>query len=248
MNNEKLTIFLSHSHKDVEKVRKIRDILEIIGCEPLMFFLKCLDDDNDKLEDFIKREIDARNIFLYCKSKNSERSVWVQKELEYIKSLDESRLYEVDIDNDFSSGTVSLLNGIMNLIKKNRVFISCLSSDLSIEKKISQYLQQRGLQVFDFLKIPLGCYFYDAIKSEIKKAAEEGVFIILVSKNFIKGKHILDEIRLAEEYGADILPVVVNGADLKEPLPFLNIKESVYIDEDPTEEQLKKVYEGLFKL
>ena len=68
MNNEKLTIFLSHSHKDVEKVRKIRDILEIIGCEPLMFFLKCLDDDNDKLEDFIKREIDARNIFLYCKS------------------------------------------------------------------------------------------------------------------------------------------------------------------------------------
>ena len=42
--------------------------------------------------------------------------------------------------------------------------------------------------------------------------------------------------------------MVVNGADLKESLPFLNIKESVYIDEDPTEEQLKKVYEGLFKL
>ena len=77
---------------------------------------------------------------------------------------------------------------------------------------------------------------------------KEGVFIILVSKNYIKGKHILDEIRCAEEYGADILPVVVNGADLKEPLPFLNIKKSVYIDEDPTEEQLKKVYEGLFKL
>ena len=82
MYDNKLTVFLSHSHKDIEKVRKIRDILEILGCEPLMFFLKCLDDNNGELEDFIKREIDARNVFLYCRSRNAEGSEWVQKELE----------------------------------------------------------------------------------------------------------------------------------------------------------------------
>ena len=104
MKNEKLTIFLSHSHQDEETVRKIRDVLEILNCEPLIFFLKCLDDNNTELEDFIKREIEARNIFLYCKSSNAEHSVWVQKELEYIKSFDEKRLYEIDIENGFEKG------------------------------------------------------------------------------------------------------------------------------------------------
>ena len=50
MANDKITIFLSHSHKDYEKVRKIRDILEMLECEPLIFFLKCLDDQNAELE------------------------------------------------------------------------------------------------------------------------------------------------------------------------------------------------------
>ena len=65
--SDRLTIFLSHSHKDLEKVRKLREILESLDYEPLIFFLKCLDDSNEELEDFIKREIDARNLFIYCK-------------------------------------------------------------------------------------------------------------------------------------------------------------------------------------
>ena len=47
------TIFLSHSSKDIDKVRKIRDILESLDYEPLLFHMKCLDDDNETLEDFI---------------------------------------------------------------------------------------------------------------------------------------------------------------------------------------------------
>ena len=35
--NNRITIFLSHSHKDEEKVRKIRDVLEILDCDPLIF-------------------------------------------------------------------------------------------------------------------------------------------------------------------------------------------------------------------
>ena len=52
----KLTIFLSHSHKDIEKVRKLREIFESLDFEPLIFYLQCLDDNNEELEDFIKRD------------------------------------------------------------------------------------------------------------------------------------------------------------------------------------------------
>ncbi|MBQ2965381.1 MAG: toll/interleukin-1 receptor domain-containing protein [Clostridia bacterium] len=111
------TIFLSHSSKDIDKVRKIRDILEY---EPLLFHMKCLDDDNETLEDFIKREIDARNIFVYYKSKNSESSIWVQKELAYIKESSNKRLYEIDIEKPLSETLVDFLHTLANIIKKEQ--------------------------------------------------------------------------------------------------------------------------------
>lgn len=40
-------VFLSHSNKDYEKVRQVRNILEQQGYRPLMFFLNCLNDDNE---------------------------------------------------------------------------------------------------------------------------------------------------------------------------------------------------------
>ena len=53
-------IFLSHSHLDLEKVRYIRNQLELRGHNPLIFFLKCLEDDNALLPDLIRQEISAR--------------------------------------------------------------------------------------------------------------------------------------------------------------------------------------------
>jgi hypothetical protein len=42
-------IFVSHSHRDLEKVREIRNELERRGHNPLLFFLKCLSDDDARL-------------------------------------------------------------------------------------------------------------------------------------------------------------------------------------------------------
>lgn len=76
-------IFLSHSHDDITKVRQIRNTLEENGFEPLCFYLKCLNDDSE-IEDLIKREIDAREWFVFVNSENSRKSKWVTLEREYI--------------------------------------------------------------------------------------------------------------------------------------------------------------------
>ena len=60
-------IFISHSHLDIELVRKIRNELEAKGFEPLLFYLKCLNDDSE-IEDLIKREINEREWFIYVDS------------------------------------------------------------------------------------------------------------------------------------------------------------------------------------
>ena len=118
---KKLSVFLSHSHNDIDKVRKVRNLLEILGCEPLIFYLKSMDND-DKLQDYIKEEIELRNVFIYCKSKNAENSKWVQNEVEYIKSIDKNRLYEIDIDNAFEFGVLEMIEQLGKIIKSNRIF------------------------------------------------------------------------------------------------------------------------------
>lgn len=263
MYDQKLTVFLSHSHKDIEKVRKIRDILEAVGCEPLMFFLKCLDDDNKELEDFIKREIDARNVFLYCKSRNAEQSEWVQKELEYIRSRDKSRVYEVDIDNDFCGGTVSLLNDVVKMIKNNNVFVSYPAKAARPAQGIIKYLSEAGMNVVS-IDDAYGDWFSFTEKA-IERAAKEGVVVIVENAGEKPSLAQRKEIEKALQTGAKILRVVVKkdaaynalspgvfGRRLPGDINFMtreaDEKDAVYVDEKPSRSQLDKMYASLIKI
>ena len=101
MEEEKVYIFVSHSHRDIDKVRLVRNYLEEKGAEPILFFLKSVTDDNE-VADLIKREIDARLWFLYCRSRNAENSNWVRTELDYVKKTGKKNFFEIDLDRDLS--------------------------------------------------------------------------------------------------------------------------------------------------
>lgn len=188
----KKTIFLSHSSKDIDKVRKIRDILEALEYEPLLFHMKCLDDDNETLEDFIKKEIDARNIFVYCKSKNSESSIWVQKELAYIKESSNKRLYEIDIEKPLSETLVDFLHTLANIIKKNKVFISCSHADRIISDIITSLLEKSGYEVIQY-----NTYKQEECEQheyDIISISKNGIFLPIITKNFLKSVYCMSEI------------------------------------------------------
>lgn len=264
MYDQKLTVFLSHSHKDIEKVRKIRDVLEILGCEPLMFFLKCLDDDNKELEDFIKREIDARNVFLYCRSRNAEKSEWVQKELEYIKSRDKSRIYTVDIDNDFCGGTVSLLNDVVNLIKNNNVFVSYPAKAARPAQTIIKYLSEAGMNVVSMDNSPAYGNWESYTEKVIEKAAKEGMVIVIETEGEKTGWAQRAEIEKAKKEGAKIQRVIVRkkgvqvlppgaiGMGLPGDIRYFRINEekerdAVYVNAELSESQLGRIYNSIVK-
>ena len=177
---KRISAFLSHSSKDIEKVRQIRDILEVLDYEPLLFHLKCLDDDNGDLETFIQKEIESRNIFIYCKSQNAESSRWVQKELEYIKSFDSKRLFTIDITLPFKDTVVQLLQSITDIIKKNRIFLSCshASPDKEFGDSIESFLTEQNFDVIRYTTL-------DRSKDEEHKRSlvEAGTFISIISPN-----------------------------------------------------------------
>lgn len=123
-------IFLSHSHRDFDKVRVVRNALEERGHRPLMFFLKCMDDDAEGLPDLIRREIEARTWFLLCDSPNAQASSWVQAEVEIIKSLDGKVHETVDLDSPLEEQ----IDRIEALSRRASVYVSTFGfaeSDLS---------------------------------------------------------------------------------------------------------------------
>ena len=252
MTKDKITIFLSHSHKDQDKVRKIRDVLESLECEPLIFFLKCLDDKNSELEKFIKDEIQARNIFVYCKSKNAESSEWVQKEVEYLKSLDGKRFYTIDIENDFSLGLISFLQTIAQILKHNRAFISYSNHDKKTVNILIECLKNNGYQVQNtelLFKIDQG--FVSQIEDAIDKVIAEGNYIFICSSASIKSKWCLKELEYAISKCATILPIIIkddDDSDISSNLPYpLQHVLAYVIHREPTELELNRIVNHLNK-
>lgn len=208
----KLTIFLSHSHKDIEKVRKLREIFESLEFEPLIFYLQCLDDNNDELEEFIKREIDARNVFIYCKSENAEKSEWVQKELQYIRQSNERRLYTIDIDLPLNQTFVTLLNSLCELIKYNSIFISCSGRDKSLCLAVKDLLLKNGYNSIIRYETLNKQDEHDKVVREIVK---NGIFLPIITPNYMNSIFCQAELEGAlysTDYGIKplILPLIVN--------------------------------------
>jgi len=252
MNEGKITVFLSHSHKDAEKVRKLRDLLEMLDCEPLIFFLKCLDENNDELEEFIKREIEARNVFVYCKSANAENSAWVQKELAFIKSFDKKRLYEIDIENSFGVNLASFINKIAFIIKSNSLFLSYSFKNSATVKRVYEYLGESGFQCFLNGGGVSNSLFGESVHSRIDKALKDGVFVWFAPSDGCS-QASLDELNYALyrrwKYNGYILPVIIKNGENRLQLPEeLGGESCLYMSAEPTGEELKALLDKLVKL
>lgn len=207
-NEEGAWIFVSHSLKDWNKVRNIRNILEEKGHKPLLFFLKCLNDDSE-IDDLIKREIEARNWFILCESENTKKSKWVNAEIEFIKGL-EGKVYEIiDLEKDIESQ----LNKIERLSKRITIFLSYSSSDRQIAQEFKRLFKDNDYRVLDYTQMQAESNFESNITDAIDDALKEGFFLFLISKSSLESNYVMDEIEYAFEKsfsskkGANIIPI-----------------------------------------
>lgn len=113
-------IFVSHSHLDLLAVRTVRNELENLGHNPLLFYLKCMEEESGQLPNLIKREIQARNWFVLCESENSRQSSWVKKEVDMITSMSGKVYQTIQLDLPLAPQVEKL----KALSKRATVFIS----------------------------------------------------------------------------------------------------------------------------
>lgn len=228
-NNHKkeIWIFLSHSNKDYDKVRKVRNMLEEQELRPIMFFLKCLNDD-DEIDGLIKREIDCRTRFILCNSENARKSKWVQREIEYIKS--QQKPYAVI---DLSKNEKDILDQLKEVRRRSKLFISYAREDHALASHIYNRLSKYDYDVFiDYKNLTGGEDYSLHIQNEIMSSAEKGYIIALLTENGLKSKWVNHEIHLACEYDKthntgrkSVVPIVIGD---KVPDNYRNLQCITY--------------------
>jgi hypothetical protein len=208
-------VFVSHSNKDFQAVRSVRNALEERGHFPLLFFLKCVSDGTE-LESLLRREIEARDFFLLCESENARASRFVQEEVKFIRSLG-NKIYEtVDLDADWKDQ----LTKIDALSRRATVFLSYSSMDSGLAEQIASALEARDFRVLDLHhdRRPGGTWHAD-LEGQIREALDNGFVVILLSQSAVsqeesyQWREVHVAIHLAAGYGGDrtrVVPVVLN--------------------------------------
>jgi hypothetical protein len=211
-NSNGAWIFLSHSTKDWHEVRRVRNLLEEKGHRPLVFFLKYLTEQSE-LNELIKREIEPRNWFLLCDSKNALQSSWVQKEVACIKTLPDKYHETIDLNDPIESQ----IQRIDRLCKRLTVFLSYAHADEAHARRIQEALERYEYSVWIDTSLAADSNWMQEIMGAIDRAVERGFVLVLLSPNSVKLAFTLREIQYAFDkagkaaHGANIIPVIISN-------------------------------------
>ena len=117
-----------HRPRDLEKIRAIRNELERRGCNPLLFFLISLEDDDARLPELMREEIRAARV-------NTPKTQ-AGAEVELIKGMEGKVFETVDLGQELETE----LHKIVRLSKRSTVFLSQASADRQIAEVIRRAL------------------------------------------------------------------------------------------------------------
>lgn len=245
--NEGFWVFVSHSTKDFERVRLVRNALEDSGFRPILFYLKCLENENE-VNDLLKREIDARKRFILCDSPNAQASKFVQSEVEYIRS--KKRMYEIidltQIDIEGQNAEKEVLELVKTFLKRINVFLFCVHQDGNLVALLKDYLTLQGFNVTD-----ISCYKNlnkyskleertDAIYSAIINMPKNGYLLFLIGdfESYFMYESLQYSIRFAPNNM--ILPVIINGIGYNNISQFLDGQNFVDVSKIPSDKEKAK--------
>ncbi len=187
-----------------------------MSANPLLFFLMCLKED-EEVNSLIKREITARNFFLLCDSPAARSSPWVQKEREFVLSLKDRKVHELDLDWPWERQK----GVIHDTLRSATTFLNYAFKDRDRVHPYIEFLAANDFAVFEpSSDIPSGASWVDALDTAIERAVT-GYFFTFLSQGWLHSawahKEIERFLALAEGAQGARRPILV----ALDPLPLL---------------------------
>ena len=206
-------IFISHSHLDIDDVRVVRNYLESLGGEPILFFLLSQTDENE-ITRLIEDEIDARIWFLLLDSPNARESKWVKSEMEYARKVGKHNIIEIPlhqcvVDGEIAPGYKEFLKEMYHkFVRLSSIMISYNHNDRVIVDEIKNSLKEYGIMLFDDSDIISGIDWQDEIVSMVKDCA-----CVLNIMSFKDSKYKRYENELRKDFNKETYNVILNYHD-----------------------------------
>ena len=238
-------VFISHSSDDYQDVKIVRNYLEESGFSALMFYLKSLEDPKKRklTQKLINWEIEKRNIFVFCQSKSSKASKWVQDEIAYVKSFPEKIYVEINMEK-LKYEKCTQLSKLDKLMKRSTLFFSYSHQDKEFILKFRDFFISEGFSVWIDAKIKWGENIVDEINDALKESSKNGYILYFISKNSILSEWTKYEFQSALALGASILPIIIDDVDVSN-ISWLNNLKYLHIDLENFEEKKREL---LFEL
>lgn len=212
-------IFVSHSVKDLLRVREIRNELETRNANPILFFLKAVSED-DELDQLIKREIEARNFFLLCDSPNSRASPWVRREVEFVKSLGRRkriRIASVDLEAPADEQRVA----IDGLLREATIHVAFAEADRERVRPYLDWLAFGDYSVFAFEDFDPGRDWGTGITDRLVNSTFAVLFLSEASGH---SRYLAEEVRMLRSLSKRIIPIALD------PPPFPRVFQALFMD------------------
>ena len=133
--------FVSHSHRDLEKVRHFRDELGTAWSQSAPVLPQMPGRQRRPASRTIRDEIKSRERFILCESVHSKNSSWVQQEVELIREMEVNIFETIDLSKDLETE----LHKVVRLSKRATVFLSYASADHATADAI-----RRALMLHEF--------------------------------------------------------------------------------------------------
>ena len=220
-------VFLSHSSRDYEEVKIIRNYLEDNGFSALMFYLKCLEEEKnlDLIHALISEEIKARNIFVLCDSVYSRKSDWVALELKEVHNKKNKTIIKnIEMSNlKYKRATaLSVLDDLINLAS---LYLIYHSDDSNKVDKIDKVLNSKGYRVFKnnpketSQRKDKAKYF----NSAIEETPKEGTILIFLSSKVLNSRWFWNEKDIALNRNSEyIIPILLDNVSIDRFPAFVN--------------------------
>lgn len=227
-------VFLSHASEDYEFVKTVRNYLEENGFSALMFYLKSLEGTGNEsmIEKLVYAEIEARNIFVLCKSTSAKKSIWVKKEVLELKRHKQKIFKTLDMDMlKYKKATaLSVLDDLLNL--SSLYFISHSKDENKVDK-IYKALNSKGFRIFKnnpnetSRKANKNAQFDEAIK----QVSKNGTILIFLSRHVLKSEWFWNEkdFALENQNKNSIIPIIIDDVNIHKFPAFSHSRNCIYL-------------------